>query len=82
LAEDGAVDAIEAAFADRLGQEPHSLVDVSHRNTAIQIAGPAAADVLNAGCPLDLRLDAFPVGMCTRTLFAKAEIVLWRTDAQ
>ena len=21
----------------------------------------------------------FPVGMCTRTLFAKAEIVLWRT---
>jgi heterotetrameric sarcosine oxidase gamma subunit len=23
-------------------------------------------------------LHAFPVGMCTRTLFAKAEIVLWR----
>ena len=22
---------------------------------------------------------AFPVGMCTRTLFGKAEIVLWRT---
>jgi sarcosine oxidase subunit gamma len=82
LAEDGAVAAIEAAFADRLGQQPHSLVDVSHRNTAVEIAGPAAADVLNAGCPLDLRLEAFPVGMCTRTLFAKAEIVLWRTDAQ
>ncbi|MGQ3028233.1 MAG: sarcosine oxidase subunit gamma family protein, partial [Ferrovibrionaceae bacterium] len=27
-------------------------------------------------------LEAFPVGVCTRTLFAKAEIVLWRTDAQ
>jgi sarcosine oxidase subunit gamma len=23
---------------------------------------------------------AFPVGMCTRTVFAKAEIVLWRTS--
>ena len=33
---------------------------------------------LNAGCPLDLGLKAFPVGMATRTLFDKAEIVLWR----
>ena len=24
---------------------------------------------------------AFPVGACTRTVFAKAEIVLWRTSA-
>jgi sarcosine oxidase subunit gamma len=28
---------------------------------------------------LDLGLSAFPIGMCTRTLFGKAEIVLWRT---
>ena len=82
LAEDGATDAIEAAFAEGMAGHPHSLVDVGHRNTAIEIAGPAAADVLNAGCPLDLRLDAFPVGMCTRTVFAKAEIVLWRLDDQ
>lgn len=80
LAEDGAVGAIETAFASGLASQPHSLVDVSHRNTAVEIAGPAAADVLNAGCPLDLRLEAFPVGMCTRTVFAKAEIVLWRID--
>jgi sarcosine oxidase subunit gamma len=26
-----------------------------------------------------LDLSAFPVGMCTRTVFAKADIVLWRT---
>jgi sarcosine oxidase subunit gamma len=26
-----------------------------------------------------LGLIAFPIGMCTRTLFGKAEIVLWRT---
>ena len=35
--------------------------------------------LLNAGCPLDLDPSAFPVGMCTRTVLAKAEIVLWRT---
>jgi sarcosine oxidase subunit gamma len=38
--------------------------------------------LLNAGCPLDLDLAAFPVGMCTRTVLAKAEIVLWRTSAE
>jgi sarcosine oxidase subunit gamma len=57
---------------------PHSLVDVSDRQVAIALAGPRAADVLNAGCPLDLEPSAFPRGMCTRTVFGKAEIVLWR----
>src|SRR5277367_4553092 len=56
----------------------HSLVDVSHRQIGLIASGPAAARVLNAGCPLDLDLKAFPVGMATRTLFDKVEIVLWR----
>ena len=57
----------------------HSLVDVSHRQIGIEIAGLNAVATLNAGCPLDLDPEAFPVGMCTRTVLAKAEIVLWRT---
>lgn len=61
-----------------LHQQPHSLVDVSHRQVALAIAGAHAATVLAAGCPLDLDPGAFPVGMCTRTVLAKAEIVLWR----
>jgi sarcosine oxidase, subunit gamma len=56
----------------------HSLVDVSHRQIGLILSGPAAARALNAGCPLDLDVKAFPVGMATRTLFEKAEIVLWR----
>jgi sarcosine oxidase, subunit gamma len=56
----------------------HSLVDVSHRQIGLIASGPAAARVLNAGCPLDLDPHAFPVGFATRTLFDKAEIVLWR----
>ena len=57
----------------------HSAVDVSHRNCAILVTGRAAVDVLNAGCPLDLSLAAFPVGAATRTVLGKIEIVLMRT---
>jgi sarcosine oxidase subunit gamma len=56
----------------------HSLVDISHRQIGLIASGPAAARVLNAGCPLNLGLNAFPVGFATRTLFDKIEIVLWR----
>ena len=57
----------------------HSAVDVSHRNTAILVSGRGAAAAINAGCPQDLGLGAFPVGACSRTTFAKVEIVLLRT---
>jgi sarcosine oxidase, subunit gamma len=71
---------IGAALHPALSDLPHSLVDVSHRQTAFEVSGPQATLLLNAGCPLDLDLSAFPVGMCTRTVLAKAEIVLWRTS--
>ncbi len=66
--------ALEAALTDA----PHSLVDVSHRQIGLELSGENAALALNAGCPLDLREAAFPVGMATRTMLAKTEIVLWR----
>jgi sarcosine oxidase subunit gamma len=62
-----------------LGDAPHALVDVSHRQFALQVSGAHAATILNGACPLDLDLNEFPVGMCTRTVLAKADIVLWRT---
>lgn len=58
---------------------PHSLVEISHAQTAFEVSGARAATILNTGCPLDLDSAAFPVDMCTRTVFAKAQIVLWRT---
>ena len=73
---------LAASLSAALRDLPHSLVDVSHRQTAVQVSGPRATELLNAGCPLDLDLSAFPVGMCTRTVLAKAEIVLWRTSAE
>ena len=55
-----------------------SIVDITDRNSGLHLSGPWAQIVLNAGCPLDLSDRAFPAGTCTRTLFGKAEIVLWR----
>jgi sarcosine oxidase, subunit gamma len=72
------LDAIETA----LRGIPHALVDISHRQIALQISGPYAESILSGACPLDLDIRAFPVGMCTRTVFAKADIVLWRISEQ
>jgi sarcosine oxidase subunit gamma len=79
LAEEAEAHALAPLLGQALENEPHSLVDVSHRQTGLELHGPQAANILNSGCPLDLDLSAFPVRMCTRTVFAKAEIVLWRT---
>jgi sarcosine oxidase subunit gamma len=57
----------------------HSAVGIWHRNVAISVTGPAAAAAINAGCPQDLSLAAFPVGACSRTILGKTEIVLHRT---
>jgi sarcosine oxidase subunit gamma len=73
---------IAQALAAALSGLPHALVDVSHRQAALMIEGPQAATILNHGCPLDLALTAFPVGMATRTVLGKAEVVVWRIAAQ
>lgn len=57
---------------------PLSLVDVSERSLAVDIAGPNAAGLLNCGCPLDF--DRFGEGSCTRTLFGKVTVMLWWRD--
>lgn len=82
LAPDGEVERIEASLARALQGYAYSLVDVSHRQVGFSIHGPHAEWLFESQCPLPLNLRDFPVGMCTRTLFAKAEIVLWRTDQQ
>jgi sarcosine oxidase, subunit gamma len=70
--------ALGQALRRALAALPHALVDVSHRHVQLQMHGPVAAWCLNVGCPLDLDLASFPTGMCTRTVLAKAQIVLWR----
>ena len=76
--DDPAVQELAQTIETALGDVPHALVDISHRQVGIEVFGPAAPQVLNVGCPLDLALEAFPVGMSTRTVLAKADITLWR----
>jgi sarcosine oxidase subunit gamma len=79
----GADEESQVAAADALERAmdgmPHALVNISHRQFALEVSGSHAATILCGACPLDLDLSEFPVGMCTRTVLAKADIVLWRT---
>ena len=56
---------------------PVAITDVSDRAICIIIDGPRAAQILMAGCPLDL--DNFAVGRATRTIYETVEIILIRT---
>lgn len=73
-------DTIAAEIAAALATRFHALVDIGHRNVGIEVQGAHAADILNAGCALDLSDASFPTGTATRTLLGKAEIVLARLD--
>ena len=79
VADDG--EDLQARFAidsKKTSAMPFSLVDVSHRHVAFAITGGNAAGAIRTGCPLDLDLDAFPVGKVTRTVFERTEIILFR----
>lgn len=71
-------DVLAGDIENALAGHFHSLVDVSHRNVAIEVSGREAPIVLNAGVPIDLDDAVFPAGSATRTVLGKAEIVLVR----
>jgi sarcosine oxidase, subunit gamma len=79
IAPEPAGSSVLAGLESALTGLPCSIVDVSHRQIGLEVAGAHAELLLAAGCPLDLHPSAFPLGMCTRTLLGKTEIVLWRT---
>lgn len=56
---------------------PLAVVDISERALTLALEGPRAIDVLQAGCPRDLR--KLTVGEGRRTVFEGVEIVLLRT---
>ena len=56
---------------------PVAITEVSERSVCLIVEGARAAEVLAAGCPLDL--DRFAVDRATRTVFETVEIILLRT---
>ncbi len=78
IAPEAELEALQQDLQLALSHVAHSLVDVSHRQTALIMEGPGAEKALNAGIPLDLSLSAFPVDAVVRTILEKAAVVLWR----
>jgi sarcosine oxidase, subunit gamma len=53
-------------------------IEISHGYAGIEWLGPRVMLALSAGCPLDWHESAFPLGMATRTLYGKSEVLVWR----
>lgn len=71
---------LEKALAKASKKFILSVTDVSERNVGMFITGPHSNDAINMGCPLDLSLEAFPIGKTVRTVFESASIFLRRVD--
>ena len=59
---------------------PVAMSEVSDRSVCLIVEGARAAEVIAAGCPLDL--DRFAPGRATRTVFETVEIILLRTGGE
>ena len=78
----GQGDAVEAAIRAALVGKHISAVQVGSGNTTFTVQGPAAADLLSRGCPLDLHARSFPDGSLAQSHVAKANVVLLCVKAE
>ncbi|MGW2248768.1 sarcosine oxidase subunit gamma [Kitasatospora sp. NPDC001660] len=78
---DGSRPTTERVLRAALGDEPGSVVDVSANRTTLELSGPAARQVLEKGCSLDLHPRAFAPGRCAQTMVSKVNVVLHQLDA-
>lgn len=78
---DEAAAELPQSLRDALAGRHHACVDVGAGRAAFTVSGPRAIASLAGGCPLDLDPPRFPPGRATRTLFGKAEVIVWSLDA-
>jgi sarcosine oxidase, subunit gamma len=71
---------VTAALREALGADPGSAVDVSANRTTLELSGPAARQVLEKGCPLDLHPRAFGPGRAVSTTVGPVATLLWQVD--
>lgn len=69
---------IEAALAGRW----FAVTEQTSGHSVVQLHGPGARDVLNAGCPLDLHPRALTLGQCAQSHFFKTGVLLRPLDEQ
>lgn len=80
---DGDARWIERALRSALGEKDAdgfgSVVNVQAGRTVLELSGPAAREVLEKGCALDLHPAVFRPGRCAQTLVSQAEVILHQT---
>jgi sarcosine oxidase subunit gamma len=59
-----------------------AVTEQSSGHCVVQLQGPGARDVLNAGCPLDLHPRTLTLGQCAQSHFFKASVLLRPLDTQ
>jgi sarcosine oxidase subunit gamma len=69
---------LTAALVEALESEPGSATDLSANRTTFELSGPAAREVLEKGCPLDLHPLTFEVGTAYLTLIGSVPVILWK----
>ena len=67
---------VESALCSGLAGLHCSLVQVGNGNTTLTLHGPAAADLLSCGCPLDLHPRVFGTSALAQTHLAKAGAIV------
>jgi heterotetrameric sarcosine oxidase gamma subunit len=72
--------AVAAELREALAGAPGSVVDVSANRTTLELSGPAARQVLDKGCPLDLHPRAFGPGQAVSTTVGPVPVLLWQVD--
>jgi len=71
--------ALLATLEDALGNERGHVVDLTSNRTIVELAGPAAHNVLRKSTPTDIHPSVFPVHHAITTTLARAPVLLWRT---
>ncbi len=66
------------AVEEALAGTPGSVVDVSANRTTVRLEGPAAREVLEKVCSVDLHPRVFGTGRCAQTLVGRSQAVLWQ----
>jgi sarcosine oxidase subunit gamma len=69
-----------AELRGALAADPGSVVDVSANRTTLELSGPAARQVLEKGCPLDLHPRVFGPGRAVPTTVGPIAVLLWQVD--
>jgi len=69
---------LAARLRQAFGELFVAVTDVSESRTCLRVSGPAAATVLQKGCPLDFHPRVFAPGTCAQSHMAKATVLFHR----